>query len=65
VISLRQKRGFVLSQIGNADETPIWFDVPQSSTVKHVGKRSDQVRMTGADKQPCAMMFAVTTDYHK
>ncbi|KAL1445508.1 hypothetical protein MTO96_044982 [Rhipicephalus appendiculatus] len=33
VIRLRQQHGYMLGQIGNADETPVWFDMPSSTTV--------------------------------
>jgi hypothetical protein len=37
----------------------------ESTTILHVGKGSVQVRMTGADKQRCAVMLAITDDSHK
>jgi hypothetical protein len=39
--------------------------MPESTTVEHVGKRSVQVRTTGADKQHCTVMLAITADGHK
>jgi hypothetical protein len=65
VISLRKKHSYLLSQIGNSDQTLIWFDMPESTTIEHNGERSVQVRTTGADKQQCIVMLAVTTDGHK
>ncbi|KAL1465896.1 hypothetical protein MTO96_043068 [Rhipicephalus appendiculatus] len=40
VNSLRQQHGYMLGQIGNADETPVWFDMPSSTTVcENAGQR--------------------------
>lgn len=64
-ILLRKKHGFVLSQIGNDDLTPLWLDKPGFTTAEPVSERSFQVRMTGADKQQCTMMLAVTPDSHQ
>jgi hypothetical protein len=65
VISLRKKHGYLLSQIGNADQAPVWFDMTESTTIEHVGARSVQIRITGADKQGCTMMLAITADGQK
>jgi hypothetical protein len=51
VIPLRKTHSHRLSQTGNADQTLIWFDMPESITMKHAGERSVQVRMTSANKQ--------------
>ncbi|XP_077512797.1 LOW QUALITY PROTEIN: uncharacterized protein LOC144123973 [Amblyomma americanum] len=32
VIRLRQQHGYMLGQISNADETPVWFNMPSSTT---------------------------------
>lgn len=39
VISLRKEFNFLLGQIGNADETPIWFDLPANYTVHEKGDK--------------------------
>jgi hypothetical protein len=65
VISRQKKHGYLLTQIGNTEQTPIWFDMPESTTIEHVGERSVQVRMTGADKQRCSVILTITTDGHK
>jgi hypothetical protein len=62
---LRKKHGYLLSQITNADQTPILFDIPESTAIEYVGSRSVQRRTTVADKQQCTMMLAITTDIHK
>ncbi|KAJ8868502.1 hypothetical protein PR048_030030 [Dryococelus australis] len=60
VVALRKKKDYLLSQISNADQTPVWFDMPDS-IVSLVGERSVPVK-TCADKQCCAVMLAITAD---
>jgi hypothetical protein len=63
VISLRKKHGCLLSQIGNTDQIPVWFHMPELTTIEHVGERSVQVRT--AVKQRCTVMLAITADGQK
>nr|XP_054928945.1 uncharacterized protein LOC129385819 [Dermacentor andersoni] len=65
VIRIREDKKFLLSQIGNADQTPINFDMPRNSTVDMKGAKSVQVKTTGAEKQRCTVMLAVTADGRK
>lgn len=65
VIRLRKEKGFILSQIGNADQTPLNYDMPASRTVHSKGDRSVTVRTSGAEKQRCTVMLAVTADGRK
>jgi hypothetical protein len=65
MIMIRNKHGYLLPQTGNADQTPTWFAILESTTKENVGKRSVQVRMTGADKHQCIMMLAVSADGYK
>ncbi|KAH8034404.1 hypothetical protein HPB51_023652 [Rhipicephalus microplus] len=65
VIRIREQKNFLLSQIGNADQTPLNFDVPPSTTVEEKGVRSVHIRTTGAEKQKCTVMLAVTADGRK
>ena len=39
VIEIRKEHDFLSGQIGNADETPIWFDLPMNYTVHDEGDR--------------------------
>jgi hypothetical protein len=50
VISLTKKHGYLLSQTGSVDQTPIWFDMLETTPIDHVGERSVQVTTTDADK---------------
>lgn len=65
VIALRKQHQYIPSQIGNADQTPVWFDMPEGTTVNPVGERSVSIRTTGAEKQRCTVMLAITSDGRK
>ena len=41
VIALWQRSNFLLGQIANADETPIWFDMPSNTTVAETGSKEE------------------------
>uniref|UniRef100_A0A1E1X208 Putative pogo transposable element n=1 Tax=Amblyomma aureolatum TaxID=187763 RepID=A0A1E1X208_9ACAR len=62
IIRIREDKKFLLSQIGNADQTPINFDMPRNSTVDIKGAKSVQVKTTGAEKQWCTVMLSITVD---
>jgi hypothetical protein len=53
-ISLRS-----LSHIGNADETPVYFDMPDNTT------REVKLITTGYEKQRITVMLTITTDGFK
>lgn len=65
VIGLRRERNFLLSQIGNADETPIFFDMPSAQTVHTKGDRQVHIRTAGCEKARITVMLACTADGHK
>ena len=50
VIKMREKEEYELSQIGNMDETPVWFDMPTSKTVTSKGEKTVLVKTTGHEK---------------
>lgn len=56
---------FLLSQIGNADQTPLNFDTPSNTTVEQRGTCTGHIPTTGVDKQRCMVMLAVTADGRK
>lgn len=58
-------KNFILSQIGNADQTPHCFDMPRNTTVEEKGARSVLIRTSGAEKLRCTVMLAVTADGRK
>jgi hypothetical protein len=47
---LLRKKNYLLSQIGNAVQTPTWFNMMELNITEHVSERSVQVR-TSAGKQ--------------
>lgn len=65
VIKMRREHGYIASQIGNADQTPVWFDAPENVTVEAKGKKSIHVRTTGAERQRCTVMLCITADGRK
>lgn len=65
VNALGREHEYDLSQIGNADQTPVWFDAPESTTVDLKGAKSVSVRMTGAECQRCTVMLCITADGRK
>lgn len=65
VIKKRREHAYLLSQIGNADQTPVWFDAPENVTVEAKGKKSVQVLTTGAERQRCTVMLCITADGRK
>ncbi|KAH7959912.1 hypothetical protein HPB49_014863 [Dermacentor silvarum] len=65
VTRICEKNDFFLSQIGNADQTPLTFDMPRNTTVNEKGARSVLVKTSGAQKQRCTVMLAVTADGRK
>ena len=40
VIGARRSKNYSLVNIGNMDETPVWFDMPTSKTVDSVGAKT-------------------------
>jgi hypothetical protein len=50
IIKLRKKKDYSLSQIGNADQTPITFDLPSATTITTKGAKSISMPTTGNEK---------------
>jgi hypothetical protein len=53
IIGLRKKTNYDLSQIGNADQTPLTFDLPSDTTT---------IKTTGNEKNRFTVMLACTAD---
>lgn len=62
VIQMRQRHLYPFHQIGNADETPVFFDMPSNTTVDTKGVKSVLLRGTGNEKNRITVMLAVTAD---
>lgn len=50
VIALRKSRNFLMGQIGNADQTPVFFDMPSNYTINEKGAKQVRIRTTGGEK---------------
>jgi hypothetical protein len=64
VIGRRKNHSYLLSQIGNADETPVYFDMPPSYTVDDNGAKSVAVKTSGHEKMRVILMLTVLADGH-
>lgn len=62
VKKLHNKNNYELSQIGNADETPIFLDMPRNYTVNVKGEKQVIVKTTGNEKKRITVMLCVTAD---
>lgn len=65
VINLRKKHSHLLGQIGNADQTPVFFDMPSNTTVADKGAKSVVVKTTGNEKARLTVMLCVLADGRK
>lgn len=63
VEDLRRRWGFLLCQIGNTDQTPVWFDM-QSRTITEKGERQVSL-LTGNEHNRFPVMLCCTADCHK
>lgn len=65
VIKLRQEKNYMFGQIGNADETPVYFDMPSASTIAAKGSKSVPIRSCGYEKSRVTVMLCITADGRK
>uniref|UniRef100_A0A224YXZ2 Pogo ele1 orf1-h 1e-40-j 4 n=1 Tax=Rhipicephalus zambeziensis TaxID=60191 RepID=A0A224YXZ2_9ACAR len=65
VLRKREARAYPLGQIGNADQTPVYFDMPVAYTVSEKGAKEVKVRSAGYEKQRATVMLCCTADGHK
>jgi hypothetical protein len=65
IINLCQKHDYLLGQIGNADEIPVFFDMPANTTVDTKFSKSVLVKTTGHEKLRITMMLSVLADGRK
>jgi hypothetical protein len=65
IINLRQKMHYTLEHMGNADETPVYFDMPRNETIDTVGSKEVKLITTGYEKQRITVMLAITADGNK
>ena len=62
IIKQRKQHDFEPSQIGNADQTPLTFDLPSATTVALKGSRTVSINTTGNEKNRFTVMLACTAD---
>jgi hypothetical protein len=65
VIGLSKNNSYLLSQIGNANQTPLYFYMPTNTTIKGKGEKSVIIHTSGCKKQRCTVMLAITADGRK
>lgn len=56
VIGLRKQHDYIFSQIGNADETPVYFEMPLDTTIEKTGSSSVSV-LTGGNTKLCVTVL--------
>lgn len=62
VIQLRKRHDFELSQIGNMDETPVFFDMPSNRTIDVKGSKTVFVKTTGQEKNRFTVVLCCMAD---
>ncbi|CAI7910216.1 unnamed protein product [Closterium sp. NIES-54] len=62
VCNKRRERGIETTWIINADQTPLWLEMPATTTVDQTGVRSVPIRSAGYQKERVIVMLACTTD---
>ncbi|KAG0427701.1 hypothetical protein HPB47_025253 [Ixodes persulcatus] len=65
VADWRTKNEFMLGQIGNADQTLVWLDMPSSRIVMEEGARQVHLLTTGNEDNRFTTMLCCTADGHK
>lgn len=65
VLNLRRNNNYQLGQIGNADQTPLYFDMPATTTVEKKGTKQVRVLSSGHEKTRVTAMLCCTADGHK
>ena len=62
ILKRRREHTYPLSRIGNADQTPLTFDVPHSTTINEKGVKSVNIVTTGHEKDRFTVMLSCTAD---
>ncbi|CAI7856774.1 unnamed protein product [Closterium sp. NIES-54] len=62
VRQMRMVHRFPLNLIVNADQTPLWLEMPAERTLEMKGARTVHVRTAGYEKERVTVMLAVTAD---
>jgi hypothetical protein len=59
------QNSYLLSQIGNANEMPVYVVMPSSYTVDDTGAKSVAIKTSGYEKMHVTLMLAVLADGSK
>ena len=62
VLSMRKRRHYSTSDMGNMDETPVWLEMPGKSTLNEAGKKEISVSSTGHEKKRYTVLLAALAD---
>lgn len=62
VIGLHKGHDYLLSQMGNADDTPVSFDEPSNNIIEEIGTKSVIIKTLGNEKMCITVMLAVLAD---
>lgn len=65
IIKLRHAHNYLMSQIGNCDQTPVFFYMPSNTTVNTKGEKTVMIRTTGCEKLRVTVMLACLADGSK
>uniref|UniRef100_A0A1E1X1Z9 HTH CENPB-type domain-containing protein n=1 Tax=Amblyomma aureolatum TaxID=187763 RepID=A0A1E1X1Z9_9ACAR len=65
VIDLRRSTNMPLGHNGNADQTPVYLDMPMVRTVHKSGEHEVRIRSTGNKKNRITVMLACLAEGHK
>ena len=62
LINARKRDDYELVQIGNMDETPVWFDMPAARTVESRGVKTVLLKTTGNEKTRFTVVLSCLAD---
>lgn len=62
VINLRRQKEYLLSQIGNMDETPVMFDMTGNKTIDVKGTKTVHIKTTGHEKSRFTVVLSCLAD---
>ena len=62
IIMQRKRDIYEANQIGNADQTPLTFDIPHTMTIDTKGSSTVNIKVTGNEKNRFTVMLACTSD---
>lgn len=62
MLNCRKKANYELVNIGNMDETPVWFDMPSARTVNTRGEKTVSITTTGHEKSHFTVVLSCLAD---